>query len=209
MIAANGVTARYLEQKGFPALRRVLRSPERWARIVELARDSGERLPPRPECQALQEFLEKRRQARSRALSGSVAFSGQVVGPRRIRARASRPAGGGTLWARREGLHSFDGAEPALSGFAHAAPAEGSAFRGADAVPQRRAWRIGAALHGAGGQRDQGGAAGAKVGGRTAARVARGRAVRRDRDGRFVEGDMGTNRPSRGGGKSRARVRGP
>jgi len=63
MIGANGVTARYLEQKGFPALRRVLRSPERWARIVELARNLGERLPARPDCQALQEFLEKRRQA--------------------------------------------------------------------------------------------------------------------------------------------------
>ena len=63
MIGANGVTARYLEQKGFPALRRVLRSPERWARIVELARDEGGRLPPRPDCRALQEFLEERRQA--------------------------------------------------------------------------------------------------------------------------------------------------
>ena len=63
MIGANGVTARYLEQKGFPALRRVLRSPERWARIVELARDSGGNLPPRPDCRALQEFLEDRRRA--------------------------------------------------------------------------------------------------------------------------------------------------
>ena len=63
MIAANGVTARYLEEKNFPALRRILRSPERWSRIVELARDLGERLPGRPECQPLQEFLEKRRQS--------------------------------------------------------------------------------------------------------------------------------------------------
>lgn len=63
MIGANGVTARYLEQKGLPALRRVLRSPERWARIVELARDSGGNLPPRPDCRALQEFLEDRRRA--------------------------------------------------------------------------------------------------------------------------------------------------
>jgi VacB/RNase II family 3'-5' exoribonuclease len=63
MIGANGVTARYLEQKGFPALRRVLRSPERWARIVDLARGEGGRLPPRPDCRALQEFLEERRQA--------------------------------------------------------------------------------------------------------------------------------------------------
>jgi VacB/RNase II family 3'-5' exoribonuclease len=63
MIGANGVTARYLEQRGFPALRRVLRSPERWARIVELARDEGGRLPPNPDSTALQEFLEERRQA--------------------------------------------------------------------------------------------------------------------------------------------------
>jgi VacB/RNase II family 3'-5' exoribonuclease len=63
MIGANGVTARYLEAKNFPALRRVLRSPERWARIVELARDLGENLPPLPDCRALQEFLEKRRNA--------------------------------------------------------------------------------------------------------------------------------------------------
>src|SRR5271167_1872220 len=63
MIGANGVTARYLELKGFPALRRVLRSPERWARIVQLARDLGGSLPPRPDCQALQQFLEIRRQA--------------------------------------------------------------------------------------------------------------------------------------------------
>jgi VacB/RNase II family 3'-5' exoribonuclease len=62
MIGANGVTARYLEQKGFPALRRVLRSPERWARIVELARDEGGRLPPNPDSTALQEFLDERRQ---------------------------------------------------------------------------------------------------------------------------------------------------
>jgi VacB/RNase II family 3'-5' exoribonuclease len=63
MIGANGVVARYLEQRGFPALRRVLRSPERWARIVELAKDQGGRLPSRPDSRALQEFLEDRRQA--------------------------------------------------------------------------------------------------------------------------------------------------
>ena len=60
MIGANGVTARYLEEKDFPALRRVLRSPERWARIVDLARDLGESLPPRPDSEALQVFLQKR-----------------------------------------------------------------------------------------------------------------------------------------------------
>ena len=48
MIAANGVVARILEARGFPTLRRVLRSPERWDRIVALAAGMGEHLPPRP-----------------------------------------------------------------------------------------------------------------------------------------------------------------
>jgi VacB/RNase II family 3'-5' exoribonuclease len=63
MIAANGVTARYLRARGYPAFRRVLRSPERWGRIVELAAGYQERLPPEPEAAALSQFLEKRRQA--------------------------------------------------------------------------------------------------------------------------------------------------
>jgi VacB/RNase II family 3'-5' exoribonuclease len=63
MIAANGVTSRYLEQCGFPSLRRVLRVPERWNRIVELAGDLGTQLPSRPDIRALEEFLARRRQA--------------------------------------------------------------------------------------------------------------------------------------------------
>jgi VacB/RNase II family 3'-5' exoribonuclease len=63
MIAANGVTARYLDQKKFPSLRRVLRSPERWAKIVTLAESLGERLPPEPSNTALEELLIKRRDA--------------------------------------------------------------------------------------------------------------------------------------------------
>jgi len=63
MIAANGVTARYLDRRGFPSLRRVLRSPERWKRIVELAAGLGERLPSEPDAAALERFLVKRRQA--------------------------------------------------------------------------------------------------------------------------------------------------
>jgi len=63
MIAANGVTARYLEAKGFASLRRVLRSPERWERIVSLAAGLGERLPATPDARALEAFLVKRRGA--------------------------------------------------------------------------------------------------------------------------------------------------
>jgi exoribonuclease-2 len=63
MIAANGVTARYLEAKGVPAFRRVLRAPERWDRIVELAAGFGEHLPEAPDAAALEAFLARRQQA--------------------------------------------------------------------------------------------------------------------------------------------------
>jgi exoribonuclease-2 len=57
MIAANGVTARFLEKKRMPAIRRVVRSPERWDRIARLAEEHGARLPASPDAEALEEFL--------------------------------------------------------------------------------------------------------------------------------------------------------
>ncbi len=63
MIAANGIVAEYLEAQRSPALRRVLRVPERWSRIVELAKGLGEALPQAPDARALSAFLVKRQQA--------------------------------------------------------------------------------------------------------------------------------------------------
>jgi len=63
MIAANEVTAKFLDARGSPSLRRVLRAPERWERIVELAAGLGERLPPAPDARALEAFLGARRRA--------------------------------------------------------------------------------------------------------------------------------------------------
>jgi VacB/RNase II family 3'-5' exoribonuclease len=57
MIAANGVTARYLASKMFPSLRRVVRIPKRWDRIVELAAERGFTLPSEPDSKALEQFL--------------------------------------------------------------------------------------------------------------------------------------------------------
>jgi exoribonuclease II len=62
MIAANGVTAGYLRERGFPSIRRVVRAPERWDRIRKLAADAGEALPETPDPAALARFM-----ARSRA----------------------------------------------------------------------------------------------------------------------------------------------
>ena len=63
MIAANGVTARFLAARKIPSLRRVVRSPERWQKIVSVAAQLGDRLPAAPDVVALQAFLEKRRRA--------------------------------------------------------------------------------------------------------------------------------------------------
>ena len=60
MVAANGVTARYLASKGFPSLRRLLRSPQRWARIVAIAEGVGTTLPAEPDGEALSTFLVER-----------------------------------------------------------------------------------------------------------------------------------------------------
>jgi VacB/RNase II family 3'-5' exoribonuclease len=63
MIAANGVTARYLSARKFPSIRRVVRTPKRWERIVEIANEHGSKLPGKPDSKALEEFLLKEKAA--------------------------------------------------------------------------------------------------------------------------------------------------
>ncbi len=63
MIAANVAMAEFLERQGGPSLRRVVRTPKYWSRIVEMAEDLGEKLPADPDSRALAEFLERRKQA--------------------------------------------------------------------------------------------------------------------------------------------------
>jgi exoribonuclease-2 len=63
MVAANGATARFLDRRGLPSIRRVVKRPERWPRIVALAREMGERLPGEPESRALAAFLARRKAA--------------------------------------------------------------------------------------------------------------------------------------------------
>ncbi|HEX7567067.1 MAG TPA: RNB domain-containing ribonuclease [Anaerolineaceae bacterium] len=63
MIAANGVTARYLAARKFPSIRRVVRTPKRWDRIVEIAAAHGVKLPDVPDSKALEGFLVKQKAA--------------------------------------------------------------------------------------------------------------------------------------------------
>lgn len=60
MIATNGCNAGFLARSGAGSLRRVVRSPERWLRIVEVANSYGETLPHEPDSRALEGFLAKR-----------------------------------------------------------------------------------------------------------------------------------------------------
>jgi len=61
MIAANVAMAQFLETKNVPMLRRVVRTPAHWDRIMEIARERGESLPTKPDSRALARFLIRRK----------------------------------------------------------------------------------------------------------------------------------------------------
>src|SRR5262249_14412959 len=62
-IAANTATAKFLDARDFPSLRRVVRSPERWERIRALAEETNDKLPDSPDAPALAAYLAARRKA--------------------------------------------------------------------------------------------------------------------------------------------------
>ncbi|HET6170858.1 MAG TPA: RNB domain-containing ribonuclease, partial [Terracidiphilus sp.] len=57
MVAANGVIARTFEDAGVASIRRIVRTPKRWDRIVEVAAGLGTTLPAEPDSKALNDFL--------------------------------------------------------------------------------------------------------------------------------------------------------
>jgi exoribonuclease II len=63
MIASNVAMARFLKSRRVPSLRRVVRTPKRWDRIVELAAELGEALPAKADPRALAAFLSRRKAA--------------------------------------------------------------------------------------------------------------------------------------------------
>jgi exoribonuclease-2 len=62
MIAANVAIAGFLEARRVPSIRRVVRAPKRWPRLVELAKQHGGSLPEEPSSLALAEFLRRQRE---------------------------------------------------------------------------------------------------------------------------------------------------
>ena len=128
MIAANVAIARILAERNRSAIRRVVRVPRRWDRIVDIAKEYGFTLPAQPDAPSLSKFLGARRAAdplRFPDLSLSIV---KLLGPGRVRARQARserrPA---ALRARRARLHARHRAEPALRRSRDAAAREGGA----------------------------------------------------------------------------------
>lgn len=60
MIAANVSSTRFLKNQNLPTIRRVVKTPKRWDRIVSLAKDLGEELPSQPDPKPLRQFLLKK-----------------------------------------------------------------------------------------------------------------------------------------------------
>lgn len=63
MVAANGAVADFLHSQNSLSIGRVVREPDRWPRIVEIAKNLGDDLPEKPDALALSSFLERRKKA--------------------------------------------------------------------------------------------------------------------------------------------------
>lgn len=63
MIAANSAVAVVMAEAKIPSIRRVVKTPERWDRIAELAAQHGAKLPSQPDAKALNDFLSQQKAA--------------------------------------------------------------------------------------------------------------------------------------------------
>jgi VacB/RNase II family 3'-5' exoribonuclease len=93
MVAANGVVARRLENVS--SLRRIVRTPKRWDRIVQLAKMKGDTLPAQPDSKALNDFLIRRKAAEPEHFADLSLAVIKLIGPGEyVLERAGEPAPG-------------------------------------------------------------------------------------------------------------------
>ena len=112
-----------------PSIRRVVREPQRWDRIVAVAAQSGGRLPQTPDSRALADFLAARKAADPDGFSDLSTTIIKLLGPGDYvvdRPGADPP---GPLRPGGQGLHALDRAQSPLSRPAHAAAREGVRWR--------------------------------------------------------------------------------
>ena len=142
MIAANGVTARYLTSKKFPSIRRVVRTPKRWDRIIEARRrNTSLSRPPNPIQKRWMSFSSKRKPKMHCASPiSSLAVIRQLLGAGEYVAELPDGTAPGTLWSRRQRLCPFHCPESSLSRSDHAAFIEGCFSGQCLAVSQKSNW---------------------------------------------------------------------
>jgi len=198
MIAANGVTARFLMARKYPSLRRVVRSPERWERIIEVASQYDVPLPSEPDSAALANFLALRKAADPLRFPDLSLTIVKLMG-RGIRRRISGRGGPRALRARGPGLHALHRPESPLPRPRHATVAEGCVVGIPPALWKRGTGGTGPPLHREGRRREQGGTESREVGCGHAAGIEDWGPVRCDRHRCLGEGDVGPSlTPPRG-----------
>ena len=129
MVAANGVVARTLQDAGVASIRRIVRTPKRWDRIVELAAGLGTKLPADARLQGAERFSAGPKAEGPGPLSRSLAGGGQADGPGRVCADQAQRALAGTFRPGRAGLYPLHGSQPPLSRRGDAADLESLARR--------------------------------------------------------------------------------
>ncbi len=113
MIAANETMARTLKAAKRSSIRRVVKSPDRWPRIVELVRQHGTSLPAEPDSSALNAFLQAQRAADPAALSRSLTGDHQTDGAGRVCHGNGRSRWlGRSFWIGGAGLYALDCSQP-------------------------------------------------------------------------------------------------
>lgn len=200
MIAANGAITRFLEERRFPVLRRVVRSPERWQRIVEIALAHGEELPLAPDAKALNDFLLKRRAADPLRFADLSLIGHQAARSGGVRGQLSRSGDHWTFRPGGERVHSFDRSQSPLPGSRHPAAAQGGAGRTRSALRPRSTHRDRGPLYPKGGRRPEGRAVDAQGSGGVPAPRSHRPGIRRPRHRRITQGNVGARlRPARRG----------
>ena len=147
MIAANGVTARFLHGKKVAALRRMVRSPKRWDRIVEIAAQHAFQASVAAGFQVARGVPGRAESRRPATLSRPVAGRHQIARTGRICRRSAERGNPRPLWPGRQGLHPLDGAQPPVPGSDHPAHPEGRHRGGAFALQPGRIDGTGPSLH--------------------------------------------------------------
>ena len=205
MIATNECSARFLAAAGGASLRRVVRSPERWLRIVEVARQYGESLPKTPDSIALAAFLAKRHRADPLRFPDLSLVIVKLMGSGEyVVERPGGPPIGHFGLAVRDYTHST-APNRRFPDLITLRMVKAVLDRAPAALQRGRVGGTRRTLHRAGGCRPEGRAADAQVRGRAAARVACRPAIRRHRDRQFADRHVGSHLCAAGRGSARLR----